>query len=104
MFSLIIAASLPLVPISADDGRLGKRHTFVSPTAQQVLANSVEGQVLCLDRPRNKSICLERAEWSKAVTLANEKGGDDRGWKYSSRVNSGPTKAFGPSSVRSFGH
>ncbi|WP_284125317.1 hypothetical protein [Parerythrobacter aestuarii] len=69
--AIILAGSLPLVTINADDGRLAADKTFVSEKAEMVLAGQTEGEVLCLDRPSDGSICITRKEWSKAVTMAN---------------------------------
>lgn len=68
--ALAAAAVLPLVPITVGDKRLEEEDTFVSEQAQVELAAESETRVLCLDRRRTNSICLTEAEWSKAITLA----------------------------------
>ena len=69
--SIILTGSLPLVTVDIDDSRLTANDTFVSRKAELVLSSDDEGDVLCLDRPRDGSICLAREEWNKAVTMAN---------------------------------
>lgn len=69
--SIILAGSLPLVAINSDDNRLLEKDTFVSGKAVEVLAGERQGDILCLDRTEDGSICLTRKEWNKAVTMAN---------------------------------
>lgn len=69
--SLILAGSLPLVAINANDARLEKETTFVSEQAMMALQSGHSSAVLCLDRPVEGSICLDRQEWDRAVARAN---------------------------------
>lgn len=72
MLLSLAASVLSLVPISADDARLGKRRTFVSEEARIELAITNGDRVLCHDRERAGSICLTESEWKKAIALAEQ--------------------------------
>nr|WP_137678512.1 hypothetical protein [Parerythrobacter lutipelagi] len=70
--SLLLASTmLPLFAVSADDARLERKRTYVSPAAEISLMKGGQDEVLCLDRRRYGSICLVRSEWAQAVKLAN---------------------------------
>lgn len=73
MSILIAAAVLPLIAINADDARLQARRTFVSEEARMELARDNGERVLCLDRKRDRSICLTEAQWRQAIALAEAK-------------------------------
>lgn len=72
LFVASVAAFLPVVSVTADDERFDHARTFVSPSAEQALAQD-GGEIYCLDRPRReryRSICLTKSEWREAIELA----------------------------------
>ena len=72
MSILFAAAVLPLVAIGADDERLKTKRTFVSEEARMALSQDDEDRVLCLDRKRERSICLTESQWNTAIALAEQ--------------------------------
>ena len=72
MLLSILAAVMPLVPITADDARLERKRTFVSEEARVELANANGDRVLCHDQQRARSICLTESQWNKAIALAEQ--------------------------------
>lgn len=72
MIGLIITASLALVPIEADDPRLANGKTFISPDAESALAHPRGERVLCLERQRNRTVCLTETQWVKALRLRSK--------------------------------
>ena len=79
MLRAVAASALSLVPIGADDARLGKKRTFVSEQARIELSLADGEHVLCHDRKRAGSICLTQGEWTKAIALAEQQPRKGRG-------------------------
>ncbi|ABC63216.1 hypothetical protein [Erythrobacter litoralis] len=99
--TFLLASTLPLVSIEADDTRLDRRRTFVSEQAGLVLSGDADGDVLCLDRARatyTQSICLDRSEWLEAVEIARTNPPKSRrsGFVYNNSHSSfGSTSKYG---------
>jgi len=72
MLLSLMAAVMPLVPITEEDARLERKQTFVSEEARIELTISGGERVLCHDQRRAPSICLTESQWNNAIALAEQ--------------------------------